>query len=81
MVEEKDQSFAVMIKQENLTQKKAQLEDKKYREAGFSTPQKLLMFKDKKGVVQTYLMKVVADIDYFENSLKKDKKDKAKNNR
>ncbi len=77
-VAEKDESFGVIMKQEVAIDKSKDVETKKYRESGLSTPQKLVMFKDSKGKVQTLLMKVVADIDYFESSLKKDKKRTAK---
>jgi hypothetical protein len=80
MVDEKNQSFGILTKAEDSDKTAKQLEEKQYRDNGFSTPQKLIMYKDSKGKVQTMLMKIVADFDYFENSLKKSKKEKAKNN-
>ncbi len=80
MVDGKNQSFGVLTKEEDREKVAKQMEEKQYRDNGFSTPQKLIMYKDSKGKVQTMLMKIVADFDYFENSLKKSKKEKAKNN-
>ncbi len=78
-VDEKNQSFGLVLKEADIEKQKKQLEEKDYRVDGLSTPQKLMMVKDTKGKVQTYLVKIMADYDYFENSLEKDKKAKTKN--
>lgn len=79
MVEENRQSFELIMTQEDAGRQSKEMNEKKYREKGFSTPQKLVMFKDSKGQIQTLLMKVVANHDYFEKSLNKMQKEKANN--
>lgn len=78
-IDEKNQSFALGLNEGEIINQKKQFESKDYRSEGLSTPQKLVIVQDAKGKVDTYLIKIIADLDYFENTLKKEKKSKAKN--
>jgi hypothetical protein len=70
VVEEKYQNFGVVMKQEDSPKIMKQLESQNYRDQMFSTPQKLIMYKDSLGKVHTMRMEIVADYEYFEKSLK-----------
>ncbi len=78
-VDEADQTFGLIAPQNNGSAKITDSDMKAYRNDHFSTPQKLVMIRDSKGKVQTLLMKVVANQDYFEKSLRKAKKEHGKN--
>jgi hypothetical protein len=78
VIDESEQGFGVMLN--NIEIEKEEIDKKKYSESKYAIPQKLVMLKDTKGIVKTFLMKIVADYEYFEKSLTKDKKNKTKNN-
>lgn len=80
VVDPKDMNFTVAFKDDEATKRKKELDEKNYRENNLSTPQKLLIIRDNKGKMHSYLVKIIADYDYFEKSMKKNKYEKAKNN-
>lgn len=75
---ESQQNFGIILN--DVEKEKKSIKDKKLDESDYAVPQKLLMIKDKKGKIQTFLTRIVADYEYFNKSLYKDKKSQVKNN-